>query len=294
LGRQLPRLRRCRQKRWRISASPWLVSEYTFDNRDAFDALNVHAAILAGRTAFTPGPAGGADQALQLDGDGHLRLGVVSDFAFPGNSGAIEAWVRADWSASDPSTNDPCLFSNRDGDRVRVSVHLNRTKDEIRVWNGRWWETAPIPAAGNGWHHFVSVFDDAFWRLHWDGVLVTAENFELGDIENLPCQFGSTTSDQTTQGWIGAMDEIAVYRYFLWPEDVTPHYHAFIYAGPVLSLRRVGGQLELSWPVEAAGFVLEAAAQLPAAGWTPVGGVTGTSVRIPTDIPAAFFRLKLP
>jgi hypothetical protein len=66
---------------------------------------------------------------------------------------------------------------------------------------------------------------------------------------------------------------------------------------PRLSASLVGGQLQLTWPASTTNYVLESAANLPAAQWLPVSGtpqIQGSSyiLTVPATASAAFFRLR--
>jgi hypothetical protein len=66
---------------------------------------------------------------------------------------------------------------------------------------------------------------------------------------------------------------------------------------PRLSATLLGGQLQVTWPTATTNFVLESAANLPAAQWLPVSGapqIQGTSyiLTVPATGSAAFFRLR--
>lgn len=66
-------------------------------------------------------------------------------------------------------------------------------------------------------------------------------------------------------------------------------------ARPTLSVAKTGDSLELSWPISAIGFTLQAAPALttPATTWTNVPGSSATNrVTVPTSDGASFFRLS--
>jgi hypothetical protein len=66
-----------------------------------------------------------------------------------------------------------------------------------------------------------------------------------------------------------------------------------------VQITRSGQDVTLSWPVEAAAYVLEVATTLPAASWasvtnTPIVTSTNRSVQLPVTGNARFFRLRKP
>lgn len=65
-------------------------------------------------------------------------------------------------------------------------------------------------------------------------------------------------------------------------------------AAPALTVARSGGALVLSWPADAAGFVLESSDALPSSSWSPVNGVANNQVTVSPDVGARFYRLRKP
>ncbi len=60
---------------------------------------------------------------------------------------------------------------------------------------------------------------------------------------------------------------------------------------PSLSVSRTGDTLTVTWPADAAGYVLESAPTVTGA-WTPVAGVTGNSATVPSGTGELFLRLS--
>jgi hypothetical protein len=61
---------------------------------------------------------------------------------------------------------------------------------------------------------------------------------------------------------------------------------------PVLTVTRAqGGNLEISWPAGASGFILQRKTALGAGAWEAVPGVTGNTATIPTTGTTEYFRL---
>jgi hypothetical protein len=66
-----------------------------------------------------------------------------------------------------------------------------------------------------------------------------------------------------------------------------------------VQITRSGQAVTLSWPVEAANYILEATTSLPAVSWTtvtntPTVTATNRSVQLPLTGNARFFRLRQP
>jgi hypothetical protein len=131
--------------------------------------------------------------------------------------------------------------------------------------------------------------------MYWDGqpVGTFAQSIDLAT--GLTTQIGSSDPDTTTEGWIGGIDEVALYGATLSADAILAHYTAMV-AGvtqaPTLSYSRSGNQLTLSWPQAVNGFTLESSASLRPASWTAVSGVSGNSVTITMNDNMRFYRLK--
>jgi hypothetical protein len=63
---------------------------------------------------------------------------------------------------------------------------------------------------------------------------------------------------------------------------------------PALAVTRSGGDLVISWPSDANGFVLESSDRLSSPVWTPVGGVANNRVTVTPDAGTRFYRLHKP
>ena len=64
---------------------------------------------------------------------------------------------------------------------------------------------------------------------------------------------------------------------------------------PLLSVLRIGSTVFISWPSDAAGYVLEWTGNLhPPANWVPVAGVANNALTTPAAPGTSFFRLRKP
>ncbi len=84
-----------------------------------------------------------------------------------------------------------------------------------------------------------------------------------------------------TDSWYFGLDNFGLYSMSAPPPE-----------RPALSIARTGDTVTISWPASATGFTLEASPALAPAVWTPVGGVTGNSVSVPTTGNTGYFRLR--
>ncbi len=281
-----------------VQAEPSLVSYYTFDGANADDSKSSHNGSLQGDAGFTPGVGRGADQALLLGGAGWVNLDQVEAFDFLDGSGTVEAWIRADWTAS-PGYN-PAIFADRNGNPVNWSVHLEAGKSAGGLWNGSTYQPLPLAGTGTRWHHLAAVFDrtggNSTFTLYWDGSPVSTTLQGLGSAPESPTELGSSSPDGQEE-WIGALDEVAFYSDPLPAATVLSHYQALLGGPtelPAIQFSLTGKQLTLSWPAGVVGFTLESATALPAAAWSPVSGVVNNQVTVDVSAGTLFYRLRSP
>lgn len=272
-----------------------LISYYTFDDETAADSVAGNDGILEGAVDFQTGLGGTVDRALILDGQSHVALTEVEDFDFTDGTGTVEAWIRADWDGS-PGYN-PCIIANRDGGPVRWSMHMSLNKAATGVWNGASYAPQPISGADGTWRHLVVVYTETGIEVYWDGELAgTSSQTLTGPIG--PTQFGSSSNLDTTEGWIGALDEIAFYSEPLTPSVIQAHYEALVgplqQADPIFSYQLTGAELTISWPGELTGFMLESTSDLLTPIWEEVDGVNNNSVTVDSSQGTRFFRLRTP
>ncbi len=281
-----------------VQAEPSLVSYYPFDAANADDAKSSNNGTLQGDAGFTPGVGRGADQALLLGGAGWVNLDQVEAFDFLDGAGTVEAWIRADWTAS-PGYN-PAIFADRNGNPVNWSVHMEASKAGGGLWNGSTYSPLPLAGTGTRWHHFAAVFDrtggNSTFTLYWDGSPVSTTRQGLGPAPESPAELGSSSPDGQ-ELWIGALDEVAFYSDALPATAILSHYQALLGGPaelPAIQFSLTGKQLTLSWPADATGFTLESADALPAPDWSAVPGVVNNQITIDVSAGTRFYRLRSP
>jgi hypothetical protein len=210
-----------------VTNTPGLISFYKFDDFTANDDFGTNNGTLMGATQFTPGFAGGPDQALTLGGAGFDELGSVSDFNFSGGVGTVELWLKATII-----NGNACIFASRDDNSVGVdySIHIDSSGD-VYFWNGSTAPTITLPAPpGTNWHHLAVIFDSGTWTVVWDGAVAGTGNQYLGGAVS-PTHLGSS-NPTGTELWDGELDEVAFYSTALTPAQVAAHYTAFASSFP--------------------------------------------------------------
>lgn len=273
-----------------VKAEPSLISFYTFNNMSANDSVGTNNGSLAGTTAFVPSFDGGTNLAFGLIGSGWATFGREPAFDFSGGTGTVEVWLRADWNSVGYNPN---IFADRDDGvtRVNYSIHMTSGEDAISYWNGTAAPEIFLPAyASTNWHHLGVIFNLANWTVVWDGQNLGTNALATGGASST-FQIGSS-NPTGTELWIGDLDEVALYRGALDPAEISYHYQAAYLVPPQLGASISGGNALLSWTNSGSGnWILEATAQLPASGWTPVA-TNSSPVMVPLTGTSHFFRLR--
>ncbi len=216
-----------------------LLSYYTFDQSNAQDSVGANHGTPNPSVAYAAG-VGGEGKGFFCNGGAQIDFGPVSDFEFPSGSGTIEGWIRADW-APNTVAYEPTTWANGDGFNSEYSVHLAASKAAVGIWNGAHpYSLVTTPFASTNWHHLATVFDNGEFKVYWDGQFAGSTFKVLGAN---PTEFVLAASGRYSgEGWVGMLDEVAVYSTALDAGTVQGHYDAF-FAGtpPVIARQPTGG-----------------------------------------------------
>lgn len=233
-----------------VTNTPGLVAYYTFDRLTADTAVGFYGGVLQGSAAFAPGIGGQPAQSLLLDGSGHVSIGFVPELDFGDLTGSLEAWIKLGFTA-DPGY-DPCIFANREGGATLWSVHMYRNRRAIGNWTGSDWQTVSIPDPGTNWHHLLITFDNGTNTFFWDGVQA-GQFLQLMGVSPSTVQIGSVSANNSSEAWLGALDEVAFYSDALPVGTAQDHFRAFL-AGtpPAITVEPVGGAFLVGNPLQLA------------------------------------------
>ena len=87
---------------------------------------------------------------------------------------------------------------------------------------------SPTPPSVNEWHHFVSVFDGAMAYVFLDGGLVSSDSVTNALVQKSnPYVIGrQNCSPCSGSGYLGDLDEVAIYDKALTATRIQAHYDA--------------------------------------------------------------------
>jgi hypothetical protein len=207
----------------------WRLGEPT-GSPTAADAVagGAAGAVQAGVTMGVPGVFGeGGDTAASFDGSkGAILLGEVFDFT--GNVAySLEAWVR-------PTVVDGSFrrvidkqLSNTAGYRlhVRISGGMPAVACGRCKASGTCVDGTAVPVDFSKFVHVVCTYDGALASIYVDGLLAKTESLPDPILASTaPFRIGN--QDSNGEGFVGAIDEVALYGKALAVERVNAHYRA--------------------------------------------------------------------
>ena len=205
-------------------ADPNLLSYYPFD-ADVEDANSITDVEPAGHDGTIAG-SGSTDQdletglvgakSLNITENSWVQFGAVSDFAFAdAGIGTVECLLKPEDSSGGT------LFTMRSGFGPGKISYEWGMKDLSQLSFFSWGNTTGLASGSVGksfnqdqWYHVAIVYDEGVIDdMYVNGVPLKAGAAALGDTTPgvVPVQFGSILADSKSQGWIGNVDELAVY-----------------------------------------------------------------------------------
>ena len=169
--------------------------------------------------------AGDPDTAIHLDGNAFVGGGTA--LAFPNNAPySLEAWVSPEGDNFSYRRIVERLAYDGNGMPHDGYIVYNQATVASERWVDGGVATAAGPQLGNGaYSHVVTTYDGSMLRIYANGALAASADAPTpaGDASGTFYVGGSLGPGS---GWIGAIDEVAIYDYALGQEQVTAHYRA--------------------------------------------------------------------
>lgn len=220
---------------WRLGDTSVGVAQ----DETAFDRDLSHININAGDLGRPGAVAGDPDTAVRLSGSSavlerNLGASPSSDFAFAsGQSFSLEYWIRT--TQVPPAASNVGLLTKsydsaqaipwylmRMSDTGKADIYL-RSPDKVAVG---------LTSVNDGqWHHVVGVYDTKGGASTTDGELRLYADAKLeGAAGSVPLAAGGTNTRPLVFGrhagrhYSGWLDELAIYRTALTPDEIFQHY----------------------------------------------------------------------
>ena len=134
----------------------------------------------------------------------------------------LTAWIRPDFTTTGPSVNHTVFDSEND-----FSLHYAQAADVIRCsLNGTANASTTTSWNPGEWHHVSCVYDGAYMRLYWDGILQGTSASYTSPIgsDTINTRIGTDFSDTLT--WLGGIDDVKVYNYTRTPTQIVEDMNA--------------------------------------------------------------------
>ncbi len=277
---------------------------------NALDSLGQSPGTPQQGATFAPGHQG---QAFQLDGlDDYVEIPATPRLTVSG-AFTVAAWVQPN-TASASGT----VITKYNSARGQASWGLLLVEGGLQLYasgdgalaGAQWAQSAPNLVPANAWTHVAGAFDATRqeWRLYINGREVPST---LGREAIVSAVFDSpepvrlgTFVDQNgnyASRFGGRLDEVLLYARALTPDEILAVSEGCRSAPPLaIQVDPQTGEVTLSWPLPADGWVMEWAPDLGPTGtptWTvlpPPYTATATHllVKVPATEAQRFFRLR--
>jgi len=198
----------------------WKLDEVGGDTV-AEDSAGINDGTVHGEASWLSS-GGKLDGAIQLDGDGYVRIPNESNFDLVDQI-TVAAWVKfdsvnEDWQSviakGDSAWGLSALGIRRRSRRFKFCV--TGAPDYVAV-------DGSVGVRTGEWHHVCGTYDGSNLRLYVNGVLDPAGPVSYSGgiaVNNFDVYIGEN-AEQPGRGWVGAIDEVRIYNYALMPGEVA-------------------------------------------------------------------------
>jgi hypothetical protein len=208
---------------WRLGdPGPPMAKNEVDGGAGAYVATDTRAISYGVAGAITNDP----DPAVRLDGKGFVSVGNA--LSFPGNAPfAIEAWVSPDGDNFSYRRIVQRLVYDPAGKPLEGYIVYNQQTFAAERYVDGGVSLAVGPPLGNlAYSHVVVTFDGGALRIYVNGALTQTVAAAGSAADTGATFFIGGDGQNSGAGWVGALDEIAVYAYALEPDQVAAHFRA--------------------------------------------------------------------
>lgn len=202
-----------------------LIGRWKLDELDgntvAEDSAGINDGTVHGGASWLSS-GGMLDGAIQLDGDGYVRIPNESNFDLVDQI-TVAAWVKNDSREEDFQSVIAKGASAWQISSIGQKRRMRRFRFSISEVPAYVDVDGIISVGASEWHHVCGTYDGANLRLYVDGVLDPASPVSYTGgiaVNNFDVYIGAN-AEQSWQGWTGAIDEVRVYNYALNPGEVA-------------------------------------------------------------------------
>jgi hypothetical protein len=196
-----------------------LIAEYLFNGNANDTSGNENHGIVYGPT-LTQDRFGNANSAYSFDGNDDNIVVQDSDSLDVTSQITIEAWVNI----AGHHSGQHYVVDSRDG--IGGGYGLNVDTDTIQFWIGDSWPTFNFGIEPGEWHHVVGTYDGNRMKMYIDGVMKANIAFTATFAPSAGSLYIGTFWQGPGQFFSGDMDEVAIWKRILTPQEVLERYEA--------------------------------------------------------------------
>lgn len=182
--------------------------------------------VSGGKLGAAGALAGDSNTAIALDGTFRLQLTQEIDFA------GLAPFTVEVWASPTTSTNGVSFIVDNElwGNRHGWLLSMDKDRVGFERWQldgGSTSISAPQVAFDGAWHHVVASFDGTTRRIYVDSVRRAdgPGGVPLAAI-GIPWSVGNQNCACSSNGFVGGLDELAIYDKALTEERITAHFLA--------------------------------------------------------------------
>ena len=185
---------------------------------NTLDAFGTNNAALVNGAGYSTGRVGSA---FSFSGNSYLEISNSSAFNFGSTSPlTIELWAYRTGSAGVMH-----ILGKRDGcggSGIGYQMAFDASGIGFGNFSGAGFTTWQLPL--NTWTHLAGTFDGSTFRFYTNGVLAGSGTGALGPATSTPLRIGGSGS--CSAGFVGLLDEVAVYKRALSASEIASIYYA--------------------------------------------------------------------
>ncbi|MDB4933812.1 MAG: LamG domain protein jellyroll fold domain protein, partial [Labilithrix sp.] len=170
--------------------------------------------------------AGDPDHAIHLDGTGLVNGGTA--LSFPGRAPySIEAWVAPEGdNFSYRRIVEQVTYDSNGNAQDGYIIYNHETSAAEQYVDGSAAQVLGPPLGNLAYSHVVVTFDGGALRIYVNGALARTTAATAVPAAAVPATVFIGGNTRPGSGWIGKIDEVAIYAYPLDAKQVDAHYRA--------------------------------------------------------------------
>jgi hypothetical protein len=219
---------------------PNTTYEFTVRFIDSRGLYDLNETVLSATTSAWPIYTNG--KSLALNGIKSVRVAPSEELA-PGNTFTFSVWVKS----SDDNQNDGRIFTMHKSSGASSAIYLSFDKKKVLIGyrnadDDLKKERVNQNLADSFWHHIVLTYNNRFYVLYIDGVMIKRFEDSFIGMGTHPAHIGSYTGSQ--KAMVGNIDEVSFWSSALGATDAVDIYNS---GAPYNILRHRRANTLMAW-----------------------------------------------